>query len=481
MSRNPHVSSAEPVPSNRWVVLANVSLGTFMATLDGSIANVALPTMSSELQAPIHTVQWVLTAYLLTICATLPIMGKISDLIGRSRVYNYGFIVFALGSAFCGLSQTLGVLIVSRIVQAIGASCLMSNSQAIVADVFPAKERGRAMGIVGTVVSLGSLTGPGIGGILVDRFGWPTIFWINIPIGIIACIAGSFLLPKDQVQERSKGFDFAGSALFIVGMVSFLYTISNGNEWGWTSPLTIGVLLVSFVILLCFYRWEVRLKQPMLDFSLYRIRAFRIGNMTALLSFVAMFFVNVMMPFYMENVLHFTPEHTGYTMMMYPLTMAVVAPFSGWLSDKIGPNALTTAGLVLNAIGFGLLSTLTVHESAWVVGLHLAIFGLGSGLFQSPNNASVMGAAPKPKLGTAGGLNALVRNIGMVLGISVSVSLYTTHLHMLGGDAAASDPLQMLGALHFVFWVALFVCLLALAVSLGRFRRTEDKRSASHS
>ncbi|UJF34127.1 MFS transporter [Paenibacillus hexagrammi] len=421
-----------PVETNRWIVLANVSLGTFMATLDGSIANVALPTMAGELQAPIHLVQWVLTAYLLAICATLPIMGKISDLIGRSRVYNYGFIVFAAGSALCGMSHSLGFLIISRVIQAIGASCLMSNSQAIVADVFSQGARGRALGIVGMVVSLGSLTGPGVGGILVDRFGWPTIFWINIPIGIIAFIAGRFCLPKDHVQSGRKPFDFAGSFLFIVGMLLLLYTISNANEWGWTSLYVLGGLLVSVFILVWFYRWEHKVEHPMLDFSLYRIRAFRVGNMTALLSFVAMFFVNVMMPFYMENVLGLSPEHTGYIMMMYPLTMAVIAPCSGWLSDKFGSNMLTTIGLVINAVGFGLLHTLTTQESPWIVGLHLALFGLGTGLFQSPNNSSVMGSAPKHKLGTAGGLNALVRNIGMVLGISLSVSLYSTRLHRLG-------------------------------------------------
>jgi EmrB/QacA subfamily drug resistance transporter len=475
MSNEYAKTADEPAETNRWVVLANVSLGTFMATLDGSIANVALPTMSAELRAPIHLVQWVLTAYLLAICATLPIIGKISDLIGRSKVYQYGFIIFAIGSAFCGMSHSLGMLIGSRIIQAVGASCLMSNSQAIVADVFSQGERGRAMGIIGTVVSLGSLTGPGIGGILVDRFGWPTIFWINIPIGFIAFIAGRFCLPKDKVRPGRQPFDFVGSCMFIVGMVLLLYIISNGNDWGWTSLYVIGGLLISGSVLIWFYRWEHKVEQPMLDFSLYRIRAFRVGNMTAFLSFVAMFFVTVMMPFYMENVLQFSPEKTGYIMMMYPLTMAIVAPCSGWLSDKIGPNALTTAGLIINIVGFGLLHTLTMQESAWDVGIHLALFGLGTGLFQSPNNASIMGSAPKPKLGTAGSLNALVRNTGMVLGISLSVSLYTTRLNQLGGGAG-TDPKLMVQALHFVFWMALAVCVLALLISVGRFRQGTASR-----
>ncbi|TDF98892.1 MFS transporter [Paenibacillus piri] len=464
---------------NRWIVLANVSVGTFMATLDGSIANVALPTMSVELNAPIHWVQWVLTAYLLTICATLPIMGKISDLIGRGTVYNYGFLLFAIGSGLCGISNTLGMLIISRIIQALGASCLMTNSQAIVAEVFAKGDRGRAIGIVGTVVSLGSLTGPGLGGILVERLGWPSIFWINIPIGLLGFIAGWFLLPKEKSRAHKEPFDYRGSALFIFGIVGFLYTVSNGKDWGWTSVVTIGGLAVSIAVLAYFYIWENKTNHPMLDFGLYRVRTFAIGNITAFLSFIAMFFTNVMMPFYMQNVLMYSAEKTGYTMMVFPFVMAIVAPFSGWLSDKIGPNILTTLGLMINALGFALLHTLSIHEEAWVVGLHLSLFGLGGGLFQSPNNSSVMGAVPGNKLGTAGGLNALVRNVGMVLGISFSVSIYSTRLHQTAGAAGAADAQAMLDALHLVFWVAMGVCLLALAVSVRRLGKKSGPQKAA--
>jgi EmrB/QacA subfamily drug resistance transporter len=272
----------------RWWILANVSLGTFMATLDGSIANVALPTISTEMNTPLHLVQWVLTAYLLTICATLPIVGNLSDLWGRRRVYNYGFLVFTLGSVGCALTHSFAFLIAWRILQAIGASCLMSNSQAIVAETFAA-QRGRAMGIIGTVVSIGSLTGPGVGGILVEHFGWSSIFWINLPIGIIAFIAGLFILPRGKTKKEHHPFDYVGSILFILGMVSFLYTVSNAQDWGWNSPPVYILTLVACFTLLSFYFWERKIAHPMLDFSLYRIRAFAIGNATALLSFISLF------------------------------------------------------------------------------------------------------------------------------------------------------------------------------------------------
>ncbi|WP_435922218.1 MFS transporter [Paenibacillus sp. DYY-L-2] len=478
MSQKLTPTSSSPRISSPWVILANVSLGTFMSTLDGSIANVALPTIAEQLGAQVHIVQWVLTAYLLTICATLPIMGKISDMFGRSRVYNYGFLIFAIGSAFCGLSHSLGMLIVSRILQALGAACLMSNSQAIIAEVFSSKGRGRAMGITGTMVSLGSLTGPGIGGILVEHLGWTSIFWINVPIGVIGFIAGWFILPQDRKDHKKQPFDYTGSLLFMAGMVAFLYVLSSGQDWGWVSPAVWIGGASSLLVLVIFYFWEKRTRHPMLDFSLYRIPAFAIGNFTALLSFVALFFTNVLMPFYMQDVLGFSPAKTGYTMMVYPLVMAVVAPISGWLSDRIGSHSLTTAGLLVNAIAFGLLNTLTTEESAWMVGLHLGLFGLGGGLFQSPNNSSVMGSVPREKLGTAGGLNALVRNIGMVLGTSLSISLYSSRLSVLR-PLSPGEPEAALGALHTVFWTAMGICLLALLVSVQRLRlRKPGKPSA---
>ena len=458
-----------PIKSSRnpWWVLANVSVGTFMATLDTSIANVALPTLSDALRAPVHLAQWVLTAYLLTICAMLPIVGKLADRVGRSRVYNYGFLLFAVGSALCGWSGTLGALIGSRVVQALGAACLMGNSQAIVAGIFRPEQRGRAIGVIGMIVSLGSLTGPGVGGILVAVWGWPAIFWINVPIGAVGFLAGLVLLPKDNVRELKPAFDYIGSGLFIVGIVSFLYVISNGQDWGWRSPITLFGLAGALLALLLFYRFEKHTEHPMLDFELYRIRAFAVGSVSVLLAFTALFTMAVMMPFYLEDVLLFSTRQTGYLMMVYPIAMAVVSPLSGWLSDRMGSRTLTMGGLVLNALGFGLLQTLTAHQSLLTLVPILALFGIGTGLFQSPNNSSILGAVPRDKLGVAGSLNALVRNLGMVLGTALSVSLFSSRLRHFGGflSGTPEQAEAVLAALHPVFWTALGICLVALFIS----------------
>lgn len=471
----------QDINPRRWWILANVSLGTFMATLDGSIANVALPTISLSLDVPLHLVQWVITAYLLTISALLPVVGKISDLIGRYRVYNSGFFVFAAGSALCALSTSIWMLILTRVIQAIGASLLMANSQAIITETFPLKERGRALGMVGTVVSLGSLTGPALGGLLIGWFGWSSIFWINVPIGIAAFFVTLKILSQPKLNRTGQPFDYAGSGLFMAFIVLLLYTVSNATEWGWGSAWTISGLVISLLLMIFFYVRERSVSYPMLDFSLYKNRIFAAGTTAGLLSFVSLFCTTVMMPFYMAHILNFSPQMTGYVMASYPLTMAIAAPFSGWLSDKIGPAILTTSGLALNALGFVSLNLLSTNAGAWMVAAHLAVFGIGQGLFQSPNNASIMGAVPRNKLGTAGSLNALVRNVGMVLGISLSVSLFTYRLRAVSGsnvistDTAAGTE-HFMTALHTVFWAAAIVCVIGIFLS---FMRNSRKTVAS--
>lgn len=261
MEENRHDSPAAGQAASskrRWWILATVSVGTFMATLDGSIANVALPSIARDTHTSMGDVQWVLNAYLLTICALLPVVGKISDMVGRTRIYNDGFLIFTLGSLWCGLSHSLTGLILARIVQAIGAACMMANNQAIVSVTFASGGRGRAMGITGAMVSIGSLTGPGIGGILIGHFGWPAIFFVNIPIGIIGFIAGWFILPRSKRNSQQEPFDYTGSVLFVIGMVAFLYTASKGEEWGWGSNRTLSLGLLAIIFLFALFGNEKR-------------------------------------------------------------------------------------------------------------------------------------------------------------------------------------------------------------------------------
>ena len=339
-------------PRYRWFILATVSVGTFMSTLDSSIVNVALPTISGKLQADLSTLQWVVTAYLLTISSLLPVFGRLADLLGRKRVFSLGFLVFTLGSVLCGLAGDIWFLIGMRILQAIGASMLMANSAALIIANFPPKERGRALGFTGTVVALGSLTGPALGGILVGFLNWRSIFYINLPIGILGYLAVRIILPQDKPQQDQETFDFVGALFFTFGIISLMFAISNGQIWGWGSYQILGGIFLGTLSLAFFFHTELRVPNPMIDLSLFRIRPFFIGNLTGLLSFVAMFANVMLMPFYLQHVLYYSPAQVGLLMTAFPLAMAIAAPISGYASDRIGPIALTTSGLFVTAIAF---------------------------------------------------------------------------------------------------------------------------------
>ena len=466
------ISSLKSSPRYRWYILATVSVGTFMATLDSSIVNVALPTISGQLQADLATLQWVVTAYLLTISSLLPVFGRIADLLGRRRVFSFGFLIFTLGSILCGLAPNIWVLIGMRILQAIGASMLMANSAALIMANFPPKERGRALGLTGTVVALGSLTGPALGGILVGLLDWRSIFYINLPIGILGYLAARIILPHDHSQQNKETFDYVGAFFFTTGMISLMFAISNGQSWGWSSfPILTGLVLGALLLGL-FFHTETRVKNPMIDLSMFRIRPFFIGNITGLLSFIAMFANVMLMPFYLQHVLNYSPAQVGLVMTFFPLMMMIIAPLSGHASDRIGPVILTTSGLLVTALGFFYLSTLTTTSLFWQIVPGPLLIGLGAGLFQSPNNSSVMSSVPPNKLGVAGGISALVRNVGMVIGIAYSVSLFQNRESLL--LAGVNNPTQLqqvtafIGAYHIVMLASMSIALLAALISLNR-------------
>jgi len=469
---NKIVSTLKSSPRYRWFILATVSVGTFMSTLDSSIVNVALPTISGKLHADLSTLQWVVTAYLLTISSLLPVFGRLADLLGRKRVFSLGFLVFTLGSVLCGLSPNISFLIGMRILQAIGASMLMANSAALIIANFPPKERGRALGLIGTVVALGSLSGPALGGILVGLLDWRSIFFINLPIGVLGYLAVKIILPLDKPQQSEETFDFVGALSFTLGMISLMFAISNGQSWGWGSyPILVGLALGTLTLAFFFYT-EIRVPNPMIDLSIFRIPPFFIGNITGLLSFVAMFANVMLMPFYLQHVLNYSPAQVGLLMTAFPLTMAITAPISGHASDRIGPSALTTSGLFVSALGFFYLSTLTTTSVFWQIVPGLFLMGLGAGLFQSPNNSSVMSSVPPNKLGVAGGISALVRNVGMVIGIAFSVSMLqnreTTLLVGVNNPSALQQATAFVGAYHSVMLTSMSIALIAALISLYR-------------
>ncbi|MBL4933499.1 DHA2 family efflux MFS transporter permease subunit [Clostridium paridis] len=407
---------------SRWSILIVVLMSTLMSALDGSIVNVALPKMARELNVTTSSIQLVATSYLIAIAGTVLIFGRLGDMFGKAKMFKFGMGLFTLGSLLCGITKSFPVLIIARIVQAIGAAGTMANNQGIITEVFPGNERGKALGFLGTSVALGSLIGPGLGGIIVGTASWEFIFLINVPIGIIALFYAFKLLPKTHKTAQGK-IDNIGAILFMLTIVPLFGALEEGLSRGFTNPIILVSFAVAIVSFIAFIFVEKRKENPLLQLSIFSNKLFSLSIFCGFITFVAIFCNNIILPFYLQDVMNYTPEHTGLILMVYPLILAVAAPVSGHLSDKIGSEKLTFIGLVLISVGLLLMSSLNQKSTLLIMVMFIGAMSIGMGLFQSPNNSLIMSTVPKNKLGIAGSVNALVRNLGMVCGIALATTL----------------------------------------------------------
>ncbi|GAB6037915.1 MFS transporter [Fundidesulfovibrio butyratiphilus] len=442
MTRPPNASAGPEhgFCANPWACLAVSCTGTFMATLDGGIVNVALPVVAKDFGVHLPQAQWVVSAYFLCISCLLPAFGRLGDMYGRRGAYRLGFLVFAAASALCGLAHGIWWLVGARVVQAVGAALLMANGPAIVMMSFPGPTRGRAMGTIGMVVSLGSLAGPALGGLLMGLWGWPMLFFLNLPIGLAGAALSHVVLPDDR-RSAPEPFDFVGALIYAAGMVSLLLVAGHGGEWGWSSPRTLTACVVAGCALALFLRRQARAESPLVDLSLFRIRPLALGNLASLLCFMALFANIILLPFLLTNVVGMTAADTGLVLAMHPLVTAVVAPLAGLASEKAPASLLTAGGLIVLAGALYAQTLLGPHATFWRAALGQACVGLGAGVFMAPNNSAVLGSAPRSKSGVAGSLMALVRNLGMVCGVALATAVFeqyrqTAVLAGLGGQSA---------------------------------------------
>ncbi|AIQ69693.1 MFS transporter [Paenibacillus graminis] len=474
------------VQKKRWIILIVLNLFTFMSTLDGSIVNIALPVLVKQLHLPVAKVEWVTTGYLMAICSAVLFFGKLGDIAGKIRIFKIGTIIFVVGSLLCGLSASLPLLIASRVVQAIGASMTMANSQGIVTDIFPATERGKALGLIGTFVSLGSIAGPSLGGIIVSSLGWEYIFWVNVPIGLIAIVLGWKVLPKDLIRVKAK-IDLPGSLLFAIFIVALFAGLLLGQQLGYGDSRIISALAAAAAAFMVFLIVELRRSQPLLQLSLFKNPLFSLSILCGFLVFVANFCFNIIAPFYAQNMLNLSPFYAGFLLMLFPISMVIVAPLSGALSDKIGSEFLTFAGLIVMVIAQFGLARLHDGSAVALVGVWIAMLGIGSGLFQSPNNSLVMSTVPRTQLGSAGSVNSLVRNVGMVVGITIATSILFNVMSSKAGyrvtDLIPGRPDVFLSGMHVVFMTSSAICLVSALLTGWRMisikRAKKAKRAAA--
>jgi drug resistance transporter, EmrB/QacA subfamily len=412
----------DKIYKNRMLILVNVLLLTFMACLDGSIVNVALPNMASKLSVSTESIAWVVTSYLIVISATILIFGRLGDIIGKTRIFKFGIVLFTIGSLLCGISNSFIVLILSRIIQAIGAAGAMATNQGIITQVFPANERGKALGITGTSVALGTLIGPPLGGFIVDSFSWKYIFLINVPIGLFTFFLGMKILPKSGKSTGEK-LDAKGAVFLTLTIISLFGALVIGEDIGYNHLAIVAGFIIAIISFAIFIFIEKKLETPLIQLNIFSNMLFSLSIFCGFISFIAISSSNIIQPFYLQNTMKFSPAYTGLIMMAYPLVLSVVAPISGSLSDKIGSEFLTFLGLLLTGSGLFLMSTLNEHSSLLAMVIFIIIMSLGNGLFQSPNTSLIMSTVPRNKLGIAGSINALVRNLGMVFGIAMSTTI----------------------------------------------------------
>ncbi len=404
--------------SKKWAVMTVVSVGTFLSVLDGNIVNIALPTIVDEMGADFATVQWVVLIYLLTMATLMLGIGRLGDMFGKKRLYMAGFVLFTVGSLLCGLSPTIYWLIGSRVVQAGGAAMIMALGTAIATEAFPPAERGKAMGINGAVISVGIIVGPTVGGFIIGQFVWNWIFFVNLPVGIVGTLMAMRYLPVYAANGRQK-FDFVGALALFVALFGLLMGLTLGQRWGFGSTAVLALFALHLFTLTFFIWWEWRIKQPMVDLRIFRNVLFSVNLFTGLLTFVSIAGAIILLPFYLQNVLEFTPQKIGLLLAVVPVVLAIISPLSGIMSDRMGTRLITAVGLAILVFGYYAMSTLNAETSGLGFVLRLLPIGIGMGVFSSPNNSAVMGAVTRARLGIASGLLALTRTLGQTTGIAL--------------------------------------------------------------
>ena len=442
----------------------------FMAVLDGNVVNIALPTITTYFGVDVTYSQWVVTAYLVTLTSLLLIFGRVSEYVGRGRMFILGFVVFTLGSLACGLAPGLPLLILFRVVQATGAAMLFSISSAIIYQLYPRGEQGKSMGYVGATVAIGSIAGPVLGGFLVDTLGWQYIFLINVPIGAVLIPVAMRYFGSDGPARKDIRMDWTGAVTMVIFMVSLMLALSSiAADLAVTPQVAVytAIFLASFIF---FILTERRVSNPLLDLSIFRVPAFCLPVLATALYFIALFMVNILGPFYFEGVLNLLPSQVGLVFLVIPVIMVVGSPVAGWLYDNHYSRYYAAVGMAVTTGSLLLLAFLSSGMELLLIVLAFIPMTIGMVLFQSPNNTEIMSSLPAEKIGIASSVSATVRNLGMALGVSVASILLSISTSNAGysGPVLLAGPVILSSAFSLIMVVSAVLTLLAAGVSLLR-------------
>ena len=409
----------------KWAMFVIIAVGNFIGMLDSTTVNLALYPMSVDLNVSMGQIQWVMIAYMLTLTVLLPFFGKLGDIFPKNKLYAVGYGIFALGAFLSMIAPNFHTLIAFRCFEALGASIMLSNAQAIIARIFSKERRGKALGLNGCIVAIGGMSGPAIGGFLINYFGWHSVFFPCIPFALIGVFYSWKMLPN-YVKKKKFRFDYPGFIYFTISLLALLLAISEGYQWGWTSVkiITLGIITLLFGGL--FYFRDHKINYPLIDFSMFAIKPFTFGNLAVMTSYMAMYTNSILLPFYLQEILKLDALTAGLLILPYSVTLSFVAPVSGRLSGKYGSRYLTLAGPIVYIIALLMFTTFDKSTHLWEIVVASGVMGIGNGLFQSPSNNAIMSSVKKNELGIASGILALSRNMGNILGVAVTITLFET-------------------------------------------------------
>jgi len=459
-------------PNSYWYVVGTVCVGAFMGQLDASIVVLALPKLYESFHTTLGAVEWVSLAYLLVLVAMVTAVGRFADMVGRKLLYVYGFGIFIIGTFLCGLAPSLELLVVFRVLQGFGAAMLQANSVALIVQAMPSDKLGRGIGVQGAAQALGLSLGPALGGFLIVLGGWRLIFFVNVPAGLIGMGLGWFLLPRSRHLAERQPIDWLGIGCFTAAISGLLLAVSFGNSVGWLSPEILAYFVATLVFGTLFIYRELRTKAPMMQLGIFKVVQFSAGISSGLLSYLALFGILFVLPFYLEFAAHQNSGQAGLELLLLPMALGITAPFAGNIADRIGAQPLTVGGMILVALS---MVAIVIHPSYGILLLlELVVCGIGLGMFTPPNNAAIMGSAPKQHSGMASGILNMTRGMGTSLGVALVGVMYG-----LAAGASASSrqtPSQATAGLvaSAIFLAAVAVVAAVLAAMRGKTQLNSD-------
>jgi EmrB/QacA subfamily drug resistance transporter len=412
--------------TSKGVVLLVATMASFLFPFMGSAVNIALPVLGKELSLDAVTLGWIATAYLLSSAAFLVPFGRIADIYGRKKIFNWGIAIFTLSSLFSGMANSAIMLISCRVFQGVGGAMLAGTAVALLTTVFPANERGKVLGINVAATYIGLSLGPVLGGVLTQHLGWRSIFFLSALLGLVVIGIVLWKLKGEWTGAKGERFDLAGSVIYILGLVALVYGFTLLSE-----ILILGVCLIvgGAIGLAAFTRWEMKIKSPVLDISLFRnSRAFTLSNLAALINYSATFAVAFLISLYLQYVKEFNPQSAGLILVAMPAMQAIFSPLAGRLSDRIEPRLIASAGMALTTVGLVIFIFVNEETSLRLIIGNLILMGFGFALFSSPNTNAVMSSAPNTAYGVASATLATMRQVGMVLSMGIAMLMFTLYI-----------------------------------------------------